>query len=59
MVVDMRKGEQHHLPLLIRVSVVEWVNSYKFLGVHISEDLKWTRNTSQLAMSLKQRVYLL
>lgn len=38
-IVDFRKTRSTHTPLSIRGSIVETVNSIKFLGVHISDDL--------------------
>ncbi len=48
MVVDMRRSKSVYQSLLIRESEVERVGGYKFLGVHICEDLKWTKNTVKL-----------
>ena len=42
MKVDMRKEGRPHQPLTIRESEVERVSSFKFLDVHISDDLTWT-----------------
>ncbi|KAL0159965.1 hypothetical protein M9458_043690, partial [Cirrhinus mrigala] len=36
-------------PLAIDSSAVERISSTKFLGVHITEDLTWTTNTSKKA----------
>ncbi len=47
-IVDMRKERRTHQPLFIRDLEVERVSSFKYLGVHISEDLTWTLNTTQL-----------
>src|SRR4029434_7482942 len=38
---------------------VERVASFKFLGVHISEDLSWTLNTSTLVKKAHQRLFFL
>ncbi|KAK2920685.1 hypothetical protein Q8A73_000170 [Channa argus] len=42
MIVDMRKERRTHQPLFIRELEVEKVSSFKYLGVHISEDLTWS-----------------
>ena len=39
MIVDMRKERRPHQPLFIRELSVERVSTFKYLGVHISEDL--------------------
>ncbi|KAK3556336.1 hypothetical protein QTP70_007105 [Hemibagrus guttatus] len=48
MVVDMRRSKRAYQPQMIRDAEVEIVGSYKFLGVHICEDLNWTENTVKL-----------
>ncbi|KAK3560141.1 hypothetical protein QTP86_034709, partial [Hemibagrus guttatus] len=59
MIVDMRKERRTHQPLFIRELEVERVSSFKYLGVHISEDLTWTLNTTQLVKKAQQRLYFL
>ena len=46
---------------LVRINgtEVERVTSYRFLGVHISEDLSWTLNTSKLIKKAHQRLFFL
>ncbi len=58
-IVDMRKERRTHQPLFIRDLEVERVSSFKYLGVHISEDLTWTLNTTQLVKKAQQRLYFL
>ncbi|KAI3372197.1 hypothetical protein L3Q82_007058 [Scortum barcoo] len=38
---------------------VERVSSFKFLGIHISENLSWTANTSSLIKKAHQRLFFL
>lgn len=38
---------------------VERVSSIKFLGVHISDDLSWSTNTSSLVKKVHQRLFFL
>ncbi|KAI4899970.1 hypothetical protein NFI96_015157 [Prochilodus magdalenae] len=58
MVVDRRvRGD--HAPLNISGSVVEIVQSTKFLGVHITDNLMWSLNTSSIAKKAQQRLYFL
>uniref|UniRef100_A0A3B1IGX3 Reverse transcriptase domain-containing protein n=1 Tax=Astyanax mexicanus TaxID=7994 RepID=A0A3B1IGX3_ASTMX len=59
LIVDMRKGRRPHQPLFIRELEVERVSSFKYLGVHISQDLTWTINTTQLVKKAQQRLYFL
>ncbi|KAI3352616.1 hypothetical protein L3Q82_005541 [Scortum barcoo] len=59
MVLDMRRERRQHQPLMIRDSEVECVSSFKFLGVHICDDLTWTLNITQLVKKAHQRLYFL
>lgn len=45
MIVDMRKERRTHQPLFIRELEVERVSHFKYLGVHISEDLTWNHTS--------------
>uniref|UniRef100_A0A9J8CSJ6 Alkylated DNA repair protein AlkB homologue 8 N-terminal domain-containing protein n=1 Tax=Cyprinus carpio carpio TaxID=630221 RepID=A0A9J8CSJ6_CYPCA len=58
-VVDFRRVHTQHVPLTINGATVERVSSTKFLGVHITEDLSWTDNTTALAQKSQQRLYFL
>ncbi len=58
-VVDFRRVHTQHAPLTINGATVERVSSTKFLGVHITEDLSWTNNTTALAKKVQQRLYFL
>ncbi|KAL0149686.1 hypothetical protein M9458_054969 [Cirrhinus mrigala] len=58
-VVDFRTAHTQHAPLTINGASVERVSSTKFLGVHITEDLSWTNNTTALAKKSQQRLYFL
>ena len=45
MIVDYRKRRTEHAPILIDGAVVEQVESFKFLGVHINNKLEWPKYT--------------
>jgi hypothetical protein len=45
MIVDYRKRRTEHAPILINGAVVEQVESFKFLGVHITNKLEWSKHT--------------
>ena len=53
--MDFRKKAGTHIPIHINGTEVERVASFKFLGVHISEDLSWTLNTLTLVKKAHQR----
>ncbi|KAI5627509.1 gastrula zinc finger protein XlCGF28.1-like [Silurus asotus] len=60
LIVDFRKSNRRrHLPVNINGTEVERVSSFKFLGVHISDDLSWQQNTSALVKKAQQRLYSL
>ena len=45
MIVDFRKQQRVHPPIYIDGTAVEKVESFKFLGIHITDKLKWTTHT--------------
>ncbi|KAI3375380.1 hypothetical protein L3Q82_021869 [Scortum barcoo] len=49
MIVDFRRGRHLPSPLYIGGTAVEVVSSFRYLGVHISDDLTWSKNTSFLS----------
>ncbi|KAK1785144.1 hypothetical protein P4O66_018556 [Electrophorus voltai] len=58
LIVDCsRKQERHYQPVRISGTTVERVNSFRYLGVHISQDLSWSRHTNSLAKKARQRLY--
>uniref|UniRef100_A0AAR2JX07 Reverse transcriptase domain-containing protein n=1 Tax=Pygocentrus nattereri TaxID=42514 RepID=A0AAR2JX07_PYGNA len=59
MIVDFRRGHHDHLPLHIGGSEVEVVDSYRYLGVHLSSNLTWSNNTSTLLRKAHQWLYFL
>ncbi|XP_061143633.1 uncharacterized protein LOC133160076 isoform X1 [Syngnathus typhle] len=58
-IVDFRKNQPHYAPLIINSSAVEVVSSTKFLGVHITDYLTWTGNTTTLVKRAQKRLYFL
>ncbi len=56
-VMDLRRNSVDHPPLTIDSSTVERVSSTKFLGVHITEDLTWTTNTTSFSKKAQQRLH--
>uniref|UniRef100_A0A3B3BP10 Reverse transcriptase domain-containing protein n=1 Tax=Oryzias melastigma TaxID=30732 RepID=A0A3B3BP10_ORYME len=59
LIVDFRKNADPHAPIHIKGKVVERVDSFKFLGVHISEDLSWTTACSKVVKKAHQRLFFL
>uniref|UniRef100_A0AAQ4Q545 Reverse transcriptase domain-containing protein n=1 Tax=Gasterosteus aculeatus aculeatus TaxID=481459 RepID=A0AAQ4Q545_GASAC len=59
LIVDMRNERRPRQPLFIKKLEVKRVSSFKYLGVHFSEDLTWTLNTTQLVKKAQLRLYFL
>ena len=59
MILDFRKVQPDHAPLLIKNKTVETVDDFKFLGLIISNDLKWKKNTEKNVKKAQQRLYFL
>ncbi|KAI3352120.1 hypothetical protein L3Q82_020931, partial [Scortum barcoo] len=60
MIVDFRRGRLLLPSLYIDWAVVEVVSSFRYLGVHISDDLTWSNNNSCLIRKAHhQRLYFL
>ncbi len=59
LVVDFRRQSRVHTPISIDKTPVERVNSFKFLGVHITEDLTWSAHTDAVLKKAHQRLFFL
>ncbi len=57
--VDFRRQSREHTPITIDKTPVEWVNSFKFLGIHITEDLTWSVHTNAVLKKSHQRLFFL
>ncbi|XP_041841970.1 uncharacterized protein LOC121640325 [Melanotaenia boesemani] len=59
LIVDFRKQQRSLHPLLISGSEVERVDTFRYLGVTISQDLTWTQHITTTVKKARQRLYLL
>ncbi len=59
LVVDYRRQSREQTPITIDKTPVERVNSFKFLGVHITEDLTWSAHTDAVLKKAHQRLFFL
>ncbi len=59
LVVDYRRQSREHTPITIDKTPVERVSSFKFLGVHITEDLTWSAHTDSVLKKAHQRLFFL
>jgi hypothetical protein len=50
--------KREHYPIHTNRTAVNRVSSFKFLGVHVTEDLTWTNNTT-LGKKAQQRIYFI
>ncbi len=56
---SVRRQSREHTPITIDKTPVERVNSFKFLGVHITEDLTWSTHTDAVLKKAHQRLFFL
>lgn len=59
LMLDFRRNKNKHLPLRFGDQEVKQMSSFKFLGTHISNDLKWSVNTTAAVKKAHQRLYFL
>ena len=55
--MDYRKRSTEHVPILIYGAVVEQVESFKFLGVHINNKLTWSKHTKTVVKRAQQNLF--
>jgi hypothetical protein len=56
MIVDFRK-QREHPPIHNEGTAVEKVESFEFLGVHITDKLKWSTHTDSMVKQAQQRPF--
>ncbi len=59
LVVDYRRQSREHTPITIDKTPVEQINSFKFLGVHITGDLTWSAHTDAVLKKAHQHLFFL
>ena len=57
MIVDYRKKRTGHAPILIDGAAVEQVENFKFLGVHITNKLTWSKHTNTVVKTGRQSLF--
>ncbi len=57
--IDFRRNLPALPPLIIMNSTVTTVESFRFLGTTISQDLKWDTHTDSIVKKAQQRLYFL
>ena len=58
MIVNYRKKRNEYTPFLINGAAVEQVESFKFLGVHITNKLTWSKHTLTVVKRARQNIFL-
>ncbi|XP_061616445.1 alpha-1,3-mannosyl-glycoprotein 2-beta-N-acetylglucosaminyltransferase b isoform X2 [Phyllopteryx taeniolatus] len=59
MIVDFRTHPSPQLPLTLSSCLVSTVETFKFLGITVSQDLKWATNINSVLKKAQQRMYFL
>ena len=57
MIVDYRKRRTKHAPIFMDGAVVEQVESFKFLGIHITNKLTWSKHTKPVVKRERQNLF--
>jgi hypothetical protein len=57
MIEDYRKRRTEHAPILIDGAVVEQLESFQFLGVHITNKLEWSKHTKTVVKRARQNLF--
>jgi hypothetical protein len=57
LIVDYRKKRAEQAPININGAVVEQVKSFKFLGVHITKKLSWSKHTNTVMKRARQKLF--
>jgi hypothetical protein len=52
--VDFSKQQREHPPIHIDGTALEKVESFKFLGIHITDKLKWSTHTDSVVKKAQQ-----
>ena len=57
MIVDYSKKRTEHTSILINGAAVEQVESFKFLGVHITNKLTWSKHTMTVVKRAQRNLF--
>merc|ERR1711895_312881 len=60
LIIDFRRKNKTDMqPLVINGEEVEIASNFRFLGVHLDDDLSWSTNTAAIIKKAHQRLYFL
>ena len=57
LIVDYRKRRAEQAPININGAVVEWVESFKFIGFHITNQLSWSKHTKSVVKRARKHIF--
>ena len=57
LIVDYSKSQAEQAPINIDGAVVERVNSFKVIGVHITNELSWSKHTKTVVKKARQNLF--
>ena len=57
LIMDFRRQQRVHPPIHINRTTVETVKSFKFLGLHIIGNLKWSTHTNSVVKKAQQCLF--
>ena len=57
MIVDYRKKRIGHAPIFTDGAVVQQVESFKFLGVQVTNKLTWSKHTKTVVKRAQQNLF--
>jgi hypothetical protein len=57
LIVDFREHQREHSPIHIDGTAVKKVESFKFLGVHITDKLKWSTHRESVVKKAQQCLF--
>ena len=58
-ILDFRKGDKKHSPVIIKNEEVQIVDNHKYIGITVSNNLSWSEHISNIFTKLNQRMYFL
>ena len=58
MIIDFRRNATLLMPLILKDDVVETVEHFKFLGLTISNTLRWGENTKLITQKAQQCIHV-
>ena len=59
MIFDFRRKKPDMQPLRIGGDIVEQVSSFRFLGTHITDNITWSVNCTEILKKARQRLYFM